>query len=125
MITDGEVHDVPPPDRLAFDAPLHALLTGQPGEADRRLVVKDAPRFGLVGKELTLTVRVEDLPDSGQNGQARLTMRKDGGPPSSRLIPAGRDVPVRGTIDHRGPNVLELEAEARAHELTLGHNRAG
>src|SRR5216683_2040747 len=124
MITDGEVHDVPPPDRLAFDAPLHALLTGQPGEADRRLVVKDAPSFGLVGKELTLTVRVEDLPDSGQNGQARLTLRKDGGPPSSRVIPVGRDVPVSVAIDHGGPNVLELEAEAGAHELTLDNNRA-
>jgi hypothetical protein len=124
MITDGEVHDVPPPDRLAFDAPLHALLTGQPGEADRRLVVKDAPSFGLVGKDLKLTVRVEDLPESGQNGQARLTMRKDGGPPSSRMIPVGRDVPVSIAIDHGGPNVLELEAEAGPHELTLDNNRA-
>ena len=125
MITDGEVHDVPPPDRLAFDAPLHALLTGQPGEADRRLVVKDAPSFGLVGKELTLTVRVEDLPEGGgQTGQARLTMRKDGGPPSSRLIPVGRDVPVNIAIDHGGPNVLELEAEAGPHELTLDNNHA-
>ena len=35
MITDGEVHDMPPADRLALSAPLHVLLTGQPGEADR------------------------------------------------------------------------------------------
>ena len=63
MITDGEVHDMPPPSRLAFDAPLHVLLTGQPGEADRRLVVKDAPSFGIVGKEVQLTMRVEDLPE--------------------------------------------------------------
>jgi len=69
-------------------------------------------------------VRVEDLPDSGQNGQARLTLRKDGGPPSSRVIPVGRDVPVSVAIDHGGPNVLELEAEAGAHELTLDNNRA-
>ncbi len=50
MITDGEVHDMPPPLRLGFDAPLHALITGKPGEADRRLVIEDAPSFGLVGK---------------------------------------------------------------------------
>ena len=124
MITDGEVHDVPPNDRLGLDAPLHVLLTGQPGEADRRLVVKDAPSFGLVGKELQLTVRVEDLPETGEQGQARLTLRKDGGPPTSRLVPVGRDVPVNVTIDHGGPNVFELEAEAGPHELTLDNNRA-
>ena len=125
MITDGEVHDVPPADRVALGGPLHVLLTGKPGEADRRLVVKDAPSFGLVGKELKLTVRVEDLPEgSAQNEQTRLTLRKDGGPPSSRLVPVGRDVPISVTIDHGGPNVFELEAEAGPHELTLDNNRA-
>ena len=125
LITDGEVHDVPPPDRLTLSAPLHALLTGQPGEADRRLVIKDSPSFGLVGKELQLTVRVEDLPeDAAQAGQARLTLRKDGGPPTTRLVPVGRDVPVTVTIDHGGANVFELEVEPGARELTLDNNRA-
>ncbi len=124
MITDGEVHDMPPVDRLALSAPLHVLLTGQPGEADRRLVVKDAPSFGLVGKEQQLTVRVEDLGDAAPAGQARLTLRKDGGPPTTRLVPVGRDVPVSITVDHGGPNVVELEVEAGPHELTLDNNRA-
>jgi uncharacterized membrane protein len=124
MITDGEVHDVPPTDRLAFGAPLHVLLTGKPGEADRRLEVKNAPSFGLVGKELQLTVRIEDLPEGAANGQARLTLRKDGGQPTTRMVPVGRDVPVNVTIDHGGPNVFELEAEAGPHELTLDNNRA-
>ncbi|HYM01985.1 MAG TPA: hypothetical protein VET85_03500 [Stellaceae bacterium] len=124
MITDGEVHDMPAPDRLTFGAPLHVLLTGRPGEADRRLVVKDAPSFGLVGKELQLTVRVEDLPETGAAGQARLIMRKDGGPQVTRLVPIGRDVPLTVTVDHGGPNVFELEVEAGARELTLDNNRA-
>jgi hypothetical protein len=124
MITDGEVHDVPPPDRLALTAPLHVLLTGVPGEADRRLVVKDAPSFGLVGKELQLNLRVEDLPEDRASGQARITLRKDGGPPTTRLVPLGRDVPLTVTVDHGGPNVFELEVEAGPHELTLDNNRA-
>jgi hypothetical protein len=125
LITDGEVHDVPPADRLPLAAPLHVLLTGQPGEADRRIVVKDAPSFGLVGKELQLTVRVEDLPgDAAPAGQARLTLRKDGGPPTTRVLPVGRDVPLSVVIDHGGPNVFELEVEAGPHELTLDNNRA-
>jgi hypothetical protein len=124
MITDGEVHDMPPVERLDFAAPLHALLTGQPGEADRRLVIKDAPSFGLVGKELQLTLRVEDLPEVATGGQARLSLRKDGGPPVTRLVPVGRDVTLPVTIDHGGSNVFELEVEAGPKELTLDNNRA-
>src|SRR5208282_2057394 len=54
MISDGEIHDMPPPDRLDFAGPLHVLLAGSPGEADRRLAILDAPKFGLVGKEVQL-----------------------------------------------------------------------
>ncbi len=124
MITDGEVHDLPPPEQLALGAPIHALLTGKPGEADRRLVIKDAPSFGLVGKELQVTVRVEDLPGGNAGGQARITMRKDGGQPVSRLAAVGRDVPLSLGIDHGGPNVFEFEVEPGPQELTLDNNRA-
>jgi hypothetical protein len=124
MITDGEVHDLPPAEQLALGAPIHALLTGKPGEADRRLVIKDAPSFGLVGKELQVTVRVEDLPGGSAATQARVTMRKDGGTPVSRLAAVGRDVPLSLSIDHGGPNVFEFEVEAGPQELTLDNNRA-
>ena len=44
-LTDGEVHDVPTGDvkklRQAIPAPLHVLLSGQPDEADRHLVVAE------------------------------------------------------------------------------------
>src|SRR4029077_9578635 len=66
MLTDGQVHDVPTADPAAIaqelGAPLHVLLSGHPDEGDRRLVVDQAPSFGLVGKEMPLTIRVEDLP---------------------------------------------------------------
>jgi hypothetical protein len=124
MITDGEVHDMPPVARLALSGPLHVLLTGKPGEADRRLIVKDAPSFGLVGKDLQLTMRVEDLGAPDDASQARLTLRKDGGPPTTRMVPVGRDVHIPVTIDHGGSNVFELEVEPGPHELTLDNNRA-
>jgi hypothetical protein len=125
MITDGQVHDVPQGDAAKLGAPLHILLSGAPDEADRRLVVAQAPSFGLVGKDLTLTVRVEDLPAaSAANGRARLTLRKDGGAPSYVTVPVGQDAPITVNIDHGGPNVFELQAEAGPHELTLDNNRA-
>src|SRR6185437_17114762 len=40
LITDGRVHDVPAEAAaLGFSAPLHALVTGHPGEIDRRVVL--------------------------------------------------------------------------------------
>ena len=123
MITDGEVHDMPPPAQLGIGAPLHVLLAGQPGEADRRLVVKDAPSFGIVGKDVQINVRVEDLPDGG-SGNAQLTMRKDGGDAIIRSVPVGQDVPLTIPIDHGGANVVELSVEPGPHELTLDNNRA-
>jgi hypothetical protein len=100
MITDGEVHDVPVGDAKTaaeqLGAPLHVLLSGHPDEGDRRLVVKEAPSFGLVGKDVPLTIRVEDLPERKDAGaaEARLTWRKDGGAPHTQLVPVGSDVPL-------------------------------
>ena len=103
-----------------FGAPLHVLLSGRPDEGDRRLVVKEAPSFGLVGKEAPLTVRVEDLPSNNAgSADAKLTWRKDGGAAHIQLVPVGRDVPLSIPIDHGGPNVLELEVEPGPQELTL------
>ncbi len=141
MVTDGQVHDVPAAEPAAaaqdLGAPLHVLLSGHPDERDRRLVVAQAPSFGLVGKEMPLTVRIEDLPEpppaaeGSRRGaelqagrQARLTWRKDGGPPHDLLAPVGRDVNLAVPIDHGGPNVLELEVEPGPQELTLVNNRA-
>ncbi len=130
MITDGEVHDVPSGDAKAaaalLGAPLHVLLSGHPGEGDRRLVVQQAPSFGLVGKDAPVTVRVEDLPEKpgGAATQAKLTWRKDGGAAHTALVPVGRDVPLSIPIDHGGPNVVELAVEPGPQELTLVNNRA-
>src|SRR5712691_1583364 len=138
MITDGQVHDLPvaEPAAAAQDlaAPLHVLLSGHPDEGDRRLVVAQAPSFGLVGKDLPLTVRVEDLPApptpspetsrGGSERQARLTWRKDGGAPHELMVPVGRDMKLAVPIEHGGPNVLELEVEPGPQELTLVNNRA-
>ena len=131
MLTDGQVHDIPTADPAAtaqeLGAPLHVLLSGRPDEGDRRLVVDKAPSFGLVGKEMPLTIRVEDLPappSGAPERQARLTWRKDGAAPRQVMVPVGKDVPLSILIDHGGPNVLELEVEPGPQELTLANNRA-
>ena len=57
LITDGQTHDA---ETLAtFPGPIHTVLTGEPGEFDRRLALESAPAFGLVGEEVVVTARVE------------------------------------------------------------------
>jgi hypothetical protein len=129
MITDGQVHDAPPADKLPFAAPLHVLLDGHKDEGDRRIVVKEAPSFGIVGKELSLTLRVEDLGGTAAERQnypqtARVTIRKDGGEVQETVLPVGRDMPVPITLDHGGPTVFEISTEPGPRELTLDNDRA-
>ena len=76
MVTDGRVHDIPPDaGTLGFTAPVHALITGQADERDRRVALVTAPRFGIVGQPQSVVFRIEDSgvgPRSGAgDGQAR------------------------------------------------------
>ncbi len=134
FITDGQVHDVPKlpgpnaqkGDEAAPalpDGPVHVLLTGQPNERDRRLVVEQAPAFGIVGKTVTMRIKIEDKPDK-QSATTNLTVRIDGGEPTSRTVPVGTDTNVEIPVDHGGPNVVELEVQAMPNELSLANNRA-
>lgn len=124
MITDGQVHDLPPPDRRDIGAPLHILLSGAPGEGDRRLTVKEAPRFGIVDKEARLTIRVDDLGTPGAGGDAAVALRQDGVPAGRIRVPIGQDFSLPVAIRHGGPNLLELDVEPGPRELTLDNNRA-
>jgi hypothetical protein len=124
LITDGQVHDVP----AGFGGfegagPIHTLLTGTRDEGDRRLAIVQAPSFGLVGKEITVTLRVDDLPGGG-GGEAVLTVRQDGGEPRGYRIRTGTEQTLTFTVGHGGQNVIEFEAQAASQELTLANNRA-
>jgi hypothetical protein len=137
MITDGQVHDVPEPaNSFAPGGPLHVLITGERGETDRRLVIVEAPSYGIVGKPLErwlsygivakpleMKVRVEDEPGAG-GGFARITLSRDGGPPEEFRVRLGLEAVIDFTLDHAGPTVLELEVEEGKQELTLDNNRA-
>ncbi len=40
---------------------MHLLLTGAHGDWDRRLIVRNAPAFAILGEPVTLTLRIEDM----------------------------------------------------------------
>jgi hypothetical protein len=123
FITDGRVHDVPAdPTALGFTAPVHALITGQANERDRRVVLTSAPRFGIVGQSQVVAFRVEDQGPSG--GPVRITVRRDGEQIDSRNVTPGQNIRVQVPIPHAGANIVEIEASPMEGELTPVNNRA-
>src|SRR5881227_750239 len=123
FITDGRVHDVPAEAaQLGFTAPVHALITGRPGERDRRIQLVSAPRFGIVGQTQTVVLRVED--QGTRPGPVQLTIRRDGETLETRNVMAGDPVRVQVPIPHAGQNIVEIEASPLEDELTTINNRA-
>jgi hypothetical protein len=124
FITDGRVHDVPAEAaQLGFNAPIHALITGRPGERDRRIQLVTAPRFGIVGQQQTVVLRVED--QGTAPGAVQLTIRRDGEQLETRNVRAGDTVRVQVQIPHAGQNIVEVEASPmEGGELTTINNRA-
>lgn len=128
-VTDGQAHDlgmVP----VNAPAPVHVLLTGEPSDWDRRLVIEEAPAFALIGQPVTLRVRVEDqgkVPTSIANTPARVTVSVDGEPGQSLDVPPGVPVDLEFTPEHAGQNVVSISfdaPQATPHELTDRNNSA-
>ncbi|MDW8370447.1 MAG: hypothetical protein RMK81_09250 [Geminicoccaceae bacterium] len=124
VVTDGLIHDLPPPEVAAakLGAPLHALLTGRPDEIDRRLVVEQVPSFAMVGEPQRLTLGFDDLP-AGTGQPARLTIRRDGRVLAELEARSGERPSLPFTLDRAGRTVLEIEVAARSGELTTLNNR--
>ncbi|MGA2045684.1 MAG: hypothetical protein ABSG83_20235 [Roseiarcus sp.] len=123
LVTDGVVHDIPADARgLGFDAPLHALITGHEGERDRRIELVEAPRFGIVGKDQTITARVLDSDGSGD--PVSVEVRRDGETIATLGATVGAAIVAKVPIEHAGPNVVELEVAPLPGQLTDINNRA-
>jgi uncharacterized membrane protein len=123
-ITDGRVHDVPSHARaLGFQAPMHALITGREGERDRRLEVIQGPRFGIVGKDVQVAVRVSDS-GVAAGAPANVVVRRGGQVIARRTAPTGQVMRFPIRIENAGQNLIEIEAETIPDELTLLNNVA-
>lgn len=125
LITDGQAHDVPAKAAaLGFDAPVHALLTGSPGEFDRRVEIITAPRYGIVGQSRDIELRVVETGNAGTRGTtARLRIRREGEPDEIRMTEIGRKEIIDLPFPHAGTNILEVELETAEGELTPANNR--
>ncbi|MGK2740430.1 hypothetical protein ACSHT0_06005 [Tepidicaulis sp. LMO-SS28] len=125
LLTDGQVHDVPENlSALGIDAPVHSIILGNPKAYDRRLVIEEAPRFGIVDEELTITFRIEETGPAPDDAPRTVTLRLDGETRATARALPGQQGAVTVTLPHGGPNVIELEVEGAPEELTHQNNRA-
>jgi hypothetical protein len=143
LITDGQVFDVP--EALAkrsaepseadpqvaapttsesvASAPMHVLLTGEPGERDRRLVIERSPAFGIVGSTAEIMLRVEDRPDRTP-ARTEVQVTVDRGRPRVVSVETGQSRSIQVPIEHGGPNIVEIEVQPMPGEMSRVNNEA-
>jgi hypothetical protein len=122
-LSDGQVHDI---DRAPdLPAPLHLLQTGRATDWDRRLIVRNAPAFAIIGEEVTLTLRIEDNGAAPAGATtAPLEISIDGATPERFNVPIGQDIELPITLPHGGRNVLQFTVPEADGEITNRNNSA-
>ncbi|MGR3377704.1 glutamine amidotransferase [Salipiger abyssi] len=122
LLSDGRLHDL---DRApTLPAPMHLLMTGRDEDWDRRLIVKNAPAFAILGEPVTLTLRIEDDGAAPEAANTALDISVDGGEPQSFTVPIGEDVDLPIELPHGGLNVIRFSTPEGEGELTDRNNAA-
>ncbi len=122
LVSDGRLQDL----ELApqMPAPLQVLLTGQDKDWDRRVLVQDAPAFAIVGEEVQLTLRVDDLGAAPGDATVDLTITVDANAPQTFTVPLNEDLELPVVLSHGGQNVLQFAVAPVPGELTDRNNLA-
>jgi hypothetical protein len=121
LITDGRVHDADLVPNLP--APLQVLLTGEEADWDRRITLKNAPGFAIIGEEFTLSLAVEDVGAAPRSaGEVELTITVDTEEPQTYVVPLNTELDLPVTLPHGGANVLQFSVASVEGELTDRNN---
>lgn len=120
LITDGQVHDVPA-SLSDLPGPLHALITGEADEFDRRIRFERAPRFGIVGREIDMSYRV--ISTEEEDDPIAVSVLINGERISTETAIIGQEMPLRLTLPNAGRNIVELAIESHPDEITEINNR--
>ncbi|MEM8798572.1 MAG: squalene/phytoene synthase family protein [Pseudomonadota bacterium] len=123
VLSDGQLHDLKrAPD---IPAPLHLLHTGREADWDRRLVVENAPAFGILDEEISMTLRITDLGNAPEGvTTVPVDISIDGDTPQRFQVPLNQGIELPVVLPHGGRNVLQFSTPMADGELTDRNNAA-
>ncbi len=129
VVSDGIAHDVPlgQGGMPELPAPLHLLKTGENDDWDRRLIIRNAPAYGILGETVSLTLRIEDegaVPAEMRGQLARVGFSINGEEMRHAMAPVGQDMELNITLERGGMNVLHFVLDPAPGELTGRNNEA-
>ena len=123
VITDGLIQDPAALARaLPAGRPVHLLLAGRPAMRDRRLVIESAPPYAVVGRPVTIRLRVEDN-GGPADGQVPLVITEQDGLRREQQVPVGRSVTISHTPHRRGTIWVSLAVPPAPDEAVTANNR--
>ncbi len=123
FITDGQVHDIPEtPEQSNIKGPLHVIVTGEENERDRRIVLKNTPRFGVVGESQEIIYEIEETGFESKS-PVEVTISIDGEVYAIDEVIAGEKASFVFDVPHGGKNIIELSAEVAKDEISEINNR--
>ena len=121
--SDGRIHDADLP--IDLPAPMHLLMSGKKSDWDRRLSIRNAPAFAIIGEPITLTLRIDDLGNPPETTVLTpLEISIDGDPAQTFRVPVGQDLELPVTLPHGGRNVIRFSLPEADGELTDRNNAA-
>ncbi|EJF81120.1 glutamine amidotransferase [Bartonella doshiae] len=126
LITDGQVHDIPPLSNLHHKAPINALITGRSSEFDRQIKFISPPRFALINKPQMLSILVEDKGQFQESlpTQANITVSVDGQEVGHYSVTPGIIFQTEITLTHTEKNIIQVATDMYKGELSFENNRA-
>lgn len=123
FITDGQVHDIPEEDvQTNLNGPLHVIVTGKKEERDRRIVLKNTPRFGVVGESQEIVYEIEETGFENKL-PVEVTISLDGEILAVEEVIAGEESSFVFDVPHGGKNIIELSAAIAPNEISEINNR--
>lgn len=123
FITDGQVHDIPEAgQQTSINGPLHVIVTGKKEERDRRIVLKNTPRFGVVGESQEIIYEIEETGFENRS-PVEVTISLDGEIVAVDEVIAGEESSFVFDVPHGGKNIIELSAEIAQGEISEINNR--
>lgn len=123
LLSDGRVHDI---DRAPdVPAPLHLLHTGTEQDWDRKIEVRNAPAFGILGEDISMILRITDMGNAPQEtSPVTVNISIDGAAAQPFQVPLNQDITLPVRLPHGGRNVLQFTTPTADTELTDRNNTA-